>query len=56
MFHGMLWAGGQTFRLDFPGMLYSEAHSIDANGDITGAYIQDLTGPNYRGLVAYRKR
>jgi hypothetical protein len=26
-----------------------------AGGDLTGAYIVDLTGENYRGFVAYRK-
>ena len=55
MFHGFLWAGGQPFLLDFPGAPYSEAHSINNHGDVTGAYIVDLSGFNYRGFVAYRK-
>jgi hypothetical protein len=54
-FHGMLWAGGQAFSVDYPGAPYSEVHSINAGGDLTGAYIVDLTGENYRGFVAYRK-
>jgi hypothetical protein len=54
-FHGMLWAGGQPFSVDYPGAPYSEVHSINAGGDLTGAYIVDLTGENYRGFVAYRK-
>lgn len=54
-FHGLFWAGRQSFTLDYPHMPYSECHSINAQGDITGAYISDLTGPNYRGFVAYLK-
>ena len=54
-FHGLFWAGGQSCKLDYPGVPYSENHAINARGDITGAYIVDLTGPNYRGFVAYRK-
>jgi hypothetical protein len=54
-FHGMLWAGGEAFSIDYPGAPYSEVHSINAGGNVTGAYIVDLTGENYRGFVAYRK-
>ena len=54
-FHGMLWAGGQAFSIDYPGVPYTELHSINATGDVTGAYIVDPSGENYRGFVAYRK-
>ena len=54
-FHGLFWAGRQSFKLDYPGVFYSENHSINLRGDITGAYIVDFTGENYRGFVAYRK-
>lgn len=53
-FHGLYWAGGQSFKLDYPNAPYSENHGINDRGDITGAYIIDLTYA-YHGFVAYRK-
>lgn len=53
--HGLFWAGGQAFTLDFPGSLFSEAHTINAQGDITGAYATDPTGNTIHGFVAYPK-
>ena len=54
-FHGLVWTFGQSFILDYPNAPYSECHSINAQGDITGAYITDLSGANYRGFVAFLK-
>jgi len=51
----LLWAGGQPFTLDYRGAPYSEPHSINIHGDVTGAYIMQPSGFKYRGFVAYRK-
>jgi probable HAF family extracellular repeat protein len=55
VFHGMLWMGGQAFTVDVPGVPYTECHSINSRGDITGAYLLDPNGFSYRGFVAYLK-
>jgi probable HAF family extracellular repeat protein len=55
VFHGFLWALGQAFSLDFPNVPYTEAHGINIRGDITGAYLPDMSEHSYHGFVAYRK-
>ncbi len=39
--HAMLWFRGQAYTVDYPKALFSEAHTINDLGQITGAYIDD---------------
>jgi len=52
--HGLIWANGQAFTLDYPGQPESEVHGINVRGDVTGAYY-DLTNGNLIGYVAFKK-
>lgn len=53
--HGLLWIEGQNYTLDFPGSLYSECHSINDSGLITGAYSDDPAGRVTHGFLATPK-
>ena len=61
IFHGLYWVRHQSFTLDYPNEPFTECHSINAKGDITGAYLSrpDLYDPKfgfaYRGFVAFLK-
>jgi hypothetical protein len=52
--HGLYWAGGMSFRLDYPGMPFSEVHEINDRGDVTGAFADGQTEILY-GFVAFKK-
>jgi hypothetical protein len=52
--HTLLWIDGQPFTADFPKMPYTEAHSMNAQGDFTGAYATDPMG-NVHGFLATPK-
>lgn len=54
--HGLFWIDGISFAIDYPGQPYTECHSINNRGDITGAYLADPSGYNYVGFVAYPKK
>jgi len=53
--HGLFWANGQAFTLDYPGQLYSEVHVINNRGDVTGAYYDLTNNGNLVGYVAFKK-
>ena len=54
-YNGFIWVDGRFFTLNFPGMPYSELHSINDRGDVTGAFATDAEGENLFGYVAFSK-
>ena len=53
--HTLVWVSGKVFTLDFPGEPFSELHSINNRGDITGAYVFDPATFFLHGFLAFRK-
>ena len=54
-FHTLFWVSGKVFTLDFPGEPFSELHSINNRGDITGGYLSDPNSFFLHGFIAFRK-
>ena len=55
VYHTLVWVSGKVFTLDFPGEPFSELHSINNRGDISGAYLSDPTTFFLHGFLAFRK-
>ena len=53
--HGLLWVSGNYFTVDYAGKPFSELHSINDRGDLTGAYSDDPLGRVLHGFVAFPK-
>jgi hypothetical protein len=53
--HALLWFQGLSFTVDYPGALFSEGHTINNRGDLTGAYVTDPRAGVVHGFVAYPK-
>lgn len=54
--HGLMWWGGTTFKVDYPGAPFSEIHAINNLGVFTGAYTNDPEGEILYGYIAYPKK
>ena len=53
--HALVYAQGKFFTLDFPGQPFSELHSINNRGDISGAYAFDPVTGFLHGFLAFAK-
>ena len=52
---GLVWDRGDYFTLNYPGSPFTELHSINARGSITGAYATDPFGQDVHGFIALPK-
>ena len=52
---GLVWFRGDYFTLNYPGMPFTELHSINSRGQITWAYATDPAGQFVHGFVASPK-
>ena len=52
---GLVWFRGDYFTLNYPAMPFTELHSINNRGEITGAYATDPFGQFEHGFLAIPK-
>ena len=52
---GLVWFRGDYFTLNYPNVPFTELHSINNRGEISGAFITDPIAQTAHGFVAIPK-